>query len=43
MNPIYCRSSNERNKRGSGWSDNVNCPVLPNYVYIYIYIYIYIA
>jgi hypothetical protein len=33
----YCTSSNERNDRGSGWSDNADCPVLPNYVYIYVY------
>jgi hypothetical protein len=33
----YCRLSNERTNRGSGWYD---CPVLPNYIYIYTYIYV---
>jgi hypothetical protein len=33
----YCRPSSERTNRGSGWSDNADCLVLPNYVYIYIY------
>jgi len=42
---IYCRSSCERTKRRSGWSDNAECPVFQNCVskYIYIYIYIYIC
>jgi hypothetical protein len=34
-NNTYCRPSYERTNRGSGWSDNADCPVLPNNVFIY--------
>jgi hypothetical protein len=33
MYQCYCIPSNARTKRGSGWSDNADCPVLPNEMY----------
>ena len=32
----YCRHSKEQTNRQSGWSDNADCPVLPNYVCMYV-------